>query len=90
MLYRDTYDIFICNESTAKKLIKENFTLEEQKMFKIYSKPVLVVNVYLLVSKNIKNSQKILTAFNKGLKEFKEKGLIKKMIDDSYRGVYKQ
>lgn len=89
LLYRDFFDIFLCSKSTAKIIIADNFTKEEEKLFKFYPKPVLTEKVYLLVSKQIKDSQKIITAFNKGLKEFKEKGLIKKMINDSYMGKYK-
>jgi len=84
---RDNFDILISAKSVAKSLIADNF--KDASIFEFYPKPTTENKLYFLVSKRAKNRKIILEAFNKGLKEFKSKGLIKKMINDSYEGKYK-
>ena len=84
---RDNFDIFICAKSVAKALIADNF--KNGDIFEFHPKPTIENSLYLLVSKRAKDRKKILEAFDKGLKEFKEKGIIKQMINDSYKGKYK-
>ena len=85
---RDNFDIFICAKSVAKALISDNFK-DPSILFEFHPKPTVRNPLYFLVSKKAKDSKKILDAFNKGLKEFKSKGLIEKMINNSYKGKYK-
>jgi len=84
---RNNFDIFICAKSVAKSLIADNF--KNSTIFKFYPKSTKNNPLFFMVSKKVKNGEKLITAFNKGLKEFKSKGLIKKMIDNSFQGKYK-
>ncbi len=89
IIKRDNFDIFLCANSVARALIADNFTKEESMQFEFHPTPTITNPLYFLVSKKTKNHKKILDAFNIGLKEFKSKGLVKKMINDSYKGMYK-
>lgn len=88
-LKKDIFDVFICSLSVASELLKDNFTQEEIDKLQISRKSVFEKGVYLMVSKEHKDNQKILNSFNKGLKELRSKGIITKMIEDSYIGKYK-
>jgi polar amino acid transport system substrate-binding protein len=84
---RDNFDIFICAKSVAKSLIADNF--KDDFIFKFHPKPTVRNSLYFLVSKKSMNKTSIIESFNKGLQEFKTKGLIEKMINNSYKGDYK-
>jgi len=89
IIKRDNFDVFICAKSVAKALILDNFTAKEADQFVFHPKATLLKPLFFLVSKKTKDAKLFLSAFNKGLKKFKQKGLVKKMINDSYSGLYK-
>lgn len=87
---RNRADFFICIESVAKTIILENFSKQEAEEFEFHPTAIQTKPMYLLISKKITNSDELLNAFNRGLKEFKSQGLIEKMLNDSFAGKYKK
>lgn len=89
VLRKNNFDAFLCSENVARTLINENFTPKEKEEFELSSKEVFKNTIHLIVSKQHNEHEKILSTFNKGLKELKKKNLIQKMINASYEGNYK-
>ncbi|MEA2049144.1 MAG: transporter substrate-binding domain-containing protein [Campylobacterota bacterium] len=81
VLKKEKFDAFLCSDNVAKSLIKQHFTLEEQKRFHFSSNDVFQKDVFLMVSKNNKNHKEILKKFNTGLNIIKNNGVLEKILD---------
>jgi len=87
IITRNTHDIFICANSVAKTIINDKFK-DKSHLFEFHKNPTITHPLYFLVSKKSKDAKALISTFNKGLKEFKKKGLIKQMINNSEDGKY--
>ncbi|WP_018691827.1 substrate-binding periplasmic protein [Algicola sagamiensis] len=63
---------------------------EIQKQFTYHHRPIMRTTHHLLFSKKIPNAEQLLEAFNRGLKQLKDTGKLKKMLQDHQSGDYQK
>lgn len=69
-------------------ILQNEFTPEERALITHHSKPTLAKPAYLILSKKVDRSQRLLTVFNKGLQRLKDSGKLDQYIIESQRGNY--
>ena len=89
-LLRGRIHIFPNELDVGYAMIQRNFAPEQAKLFAHHAKPLRAEPLRLLLSKKIKRNQQMITLFNKGLKQLRDKGKIEQYIAESQRGEYKK
>ncbi|BDU51230.1 substrate-binding periplasmic protein [Haliovirga abyssi] len=87
-LFAGRVDIFILDLDVGLKLIRDNFTKEQQAKFRYNKKPMEKVSYYLLLSKKVSKSKELIKKYNKGFKMLKDSGEYDKMVKALRNGEY--
>ena len=80
--------LVIIEKEVALNLLHEQFTENELNAITFHPIPVQSLDTQLGVSKNIGNSQRLVTSFNRGLSVLRESGKLEQMWNDFERGAY--
>ncbi|BDU51226.1 substrate-binding periplasmic protein [Haliovirga abyssi] len=87
-LFSKRVNIFICDLDVGLKLIRDNFTKEQQKQFLYNKKPLDTSGSYLILPKQLSKSKNLMKKFDKGFKMLKDSGEYDKMVKDLRSGKY--
>lgn len=69
-------------------LIRNNFSAEEQEKIVFDEKPLLEVDAYLLLSKNIPKNSEMIDQFDRGFKKLKDSNKYELYFINSSKGLY--
>ena len=81
-------DAFILDSVVGMWLIRNNFSAEEQEKIVFDEKPLLEVDAYLLLSKNIPKNSEMIDQFDRGFKKLKDSNKYELYFINSSKGLY--
>ena len=81
-------DAVVAEVGTGIEIMREIFTLEQQSEIVISKKKISSFSNHLVISKHLKNADKILDLFNQGLRKLKQEGKIEQYVKESSIGSY--
>ena len=87
-LVKGRIDIFPSAEIMGYKTLRDNFSPEVVNSIESSSKPLHTSTGHLLFPKSRDDAQKLLSDFNKGLKQLKDSGRYDELLDDVLAGKY--
>ncbi|BDU51228.1 substrate-binding periplasmic protein [Haliovirga abyssi] len=87
-LYAGRVNIFISDLDVGLKLIRDNFTKEQQAKFSYNKKPMEKMSYYLLLSKKVSKNKELIKKYNKAFKVLKNSGEYDKMVKSLRNGEY--
>jgi len=85
-LLNNRIDLFVDSREVVLWLLKTKFT-KESKLIKIINPALANKDLYITISKKVKNHKEIIKQFNKGLKEIKQDGSYQKIIERHFKKV---
>jgi polar amino acid transport system substrate-binding protein len=83
-------DIFPTSDLVGQKLLKDKFSSDEASKVAFHSRPLLESTGHLLFSRQLINSEELVTVFNRGLKMLRESGRYDQFWSDLIEGKYDQ
>lgn len=89
-LLKGRIDLFPSDPLVGQKLLNELFGPEVADKVTYSPKPLIAPSGHLLVSKELKNAQKLISDFNKGLQKLKESGQYAEFQKNLIAGKYEQ
>ena len=89
-LLQGRIQIFPCDMLVGYELIENNFTPEQRQLITHHKKPVKAAPHHLLLSNKVKQNQRLIKIFNKGLKKLKATGEYEKYFERFRQGKYKK
>ena len=87
-LLRGRINIFPAGISVGNQLLSTMFTKDEASRITYHNKAITQGEAFLLFSKKVKRSPRLLKLFNNGLKKLKESGKYKQFFDGIKKGEY--
>lgn len=87
-LLKNRIDVFPCSELVCLKILQEQFDQEERNSLVYHPKPWRENALYLIMNKKNERAERLLQAFERGMRSIKENGRYDQMRIDFLNGVY--